>query len=399
MQRHPWEQPVNDRLTILAPTDASLERWKSSALSPVFADTTTSFLSALSAKLMSSKEARVHSELVALGFWLRSANLERFAKQLSGFNKPLGSVIHFTPSNVDTMFIYSWVCSLLMGNRNLVRVASQETDLRITLFDILNQVLILDEFASVREANLFVSYDKQSQWSQSFSQLADARVIWGGDESVQTIRALTAKPRCRDISFADRHSAALINGSALGDASTIADLAQKLWKDTQPYQQQACSSPRILYWIGETEKQLALFAAIDELASQQPRTKSQRNEHLVSTQLLQATGQAKSSFDTQSISAVNITEVNEAVYQANSGNGLFFVYTLDNVESLTHLMDSKTQTLSHWGVDKTALLKVLENPSITGIDRVVPVGQALDFDVLWDGFDLFSQLSRRITVE
>jgi hypothetical protein len=42
------------------------------------------------------------------------------------------------------------------------------------------------------------------------------------------------------------------------------------------------------------------------------------------------------------------------------------------------------------------LLKLIENPSIQGIDRVVRVGQALDFSPTWDGYDLLSELSRLV---
>jgi hypothetical protein len=45
------------------------------------------------------------------------------------------------------------------------------------------------------------------------------------------------------------------------------------------------------------------------------------------------------------------------------------------------------------------LLKLIENPSIQGIDRVVPVGQALDFSPTWDGYDLLAQLSRSVIME
>ena len=34
---------------------------------------------------------------------------------------------------------------------------------------------------------------------------------------------------------------------------------------------------------------------------------------------------------------------------------------------------------------------------LRGIDRVVPVGRALDMDIVWDGYDLIGSLSRLIT--
>jgi hypothetical protein len=35
---------------------------------------------------------------------------------------------------------------------------------------------------------------------------------------------------------------------------------------------------------------------------------------------------------------------------------------------------------------------------LRGIDRVVPVGQALDMDIVWDGYDIIGSLSRLITI-
>ena len=31
-----------------------------------------------------------------------------------------------------------------------------------------------------------------------------------------------------------------------------------------------------------------------------------------------------------------------------------------------------------------------------GIDRIVPIGQALSFDVIWDGFDFFESFSKLV---
>lgn len=31
---------------------------------------------------------------------------------------------------------------------------------------------------------------------------------------------------------------------------------------------------------------------------------------------------------------------------------------------------------------------------VKGIDRVVPIGKTMDFDLIWDGYDLVEQMSR-----
>lgn len=33
-----------------------------------------------------------------------------------------------------------------------------------------------------------------------------------------------------------------------------------------------------------------------------------------------------------------------------------------------------------------------------GVDRVVPMGKSMDFNLVWDGYDLIRSLSRKISV-
>ena len=43
---------------------------------------------------------------------------------------------------------------------------------------------------------------------------------------------------------------------------------------------------------------------------------------------------------------------------------------------------------------KSKILDFVVNNRLKGIDRIVPVGRALDIDVIWDGFDIEKNLSR-----
>ena len=36
--------------------------------------------------------------------------------------------------------------------------------------------------------------------------------------------------------------------------------------------------------------------------------------------------------------------------------------------------------------------------NVKGIDRVVPIGSALDMDVIWDGYNMINSLSREIPI-
>ena len=39
------------------------------------------------------------------------------------------------------------------------------------------------------------------------------------------------------------------------------------------------------------------------------------------------------------------------------------------------------------------------NNNLLGIDRIVPMGSALNIDIMWDGYDVIRSLSRIVTVE
>jgi hypothetical protein len=54
--------------------------------------------------------------------------------------------------------------------------------------------------------------------------------------------------------------------------------------------------------------------------------------------------------------------------------------------------------MTYYGVEKNILRDFVINNSLRGIDRVVPVGSALDIGVIWDGYDIVSFLSRLLEV-
>ena len=43
-------------------------------------------------------------------------------------------------------------------------------------------------------------------------------------------------------------------------------------------------------------------------------------------------------------------------------------------------------------------IRPLLESGIKGVDRVVAIGKTMDFDFIWDGYDLISQLTRVISV-
>ena len=78
---------------------------------------------------------------------------------------------------------------------------------------------------------------------------------------------------------------------------------------------------------------------------------------------------------------------------------MIYSFELEDINSLADIVNNKYQTLTYFGVDKNILENFIIENSVSGIDRIVPVGRALDMDLGWDGYDVISYLSRIVDIK
>jgi hypothetical protein len=67
------------------------------------------------------------------------------------------------------------------------------------------------------------------------------------------------------------------------------------------------------------------------------------------------------------------------------------------LELVPHI-ERADQTLAVAGLDQVDLRAFVDALVGRGIDRIVPIGQALQFDRMWDGYDLLQEFTRRVVV-
>ena len=79
--------------------------------------------------------------------------------------------------------------------------------------------------------------------------------------------------------------------------------------------------------------------------------------------------------------------------------GFFYEYNISNLNKMKNYVNNKYQTLTYFGLDNNILKDFVLNNKLQGIDRIVPIGQALDISFVWDGYDLNRILSRIIDVK
>ncbi len=88
----------------------------------------------LSQRILRAPEARRYPELLALAFWIRKAEIHRLREEFGLLSRPdrilvpRGMVFHFPPRYVDTMFVYSWLLSVLPGTRKVIRLSPRRSE-------------------------------------------------------------------------------------------------------------------------------------------------------------------------------------------------------------------------------------------------------------------------------
>lgn len=376
-----------------------------------FADATLKFVDDLSQKLIRSPQSRAFPELVALAYWMRRANLERLRSDMQQrmgdtLQVPRGTVLHIAPSNVDTIFVYSWFLSLLTGNKNIVRLSSKISTQADFLISAIAELLSQAEHAAIAQRTLLVRYAPDDRVTQRFSSVCDVRVIWGGDSTVQQIRKLPLPPTSIEVAFANKYSLAVLDVKRW-QASTNGQknaLANAFYNDAYWFDQMACSSPRLVLWVGDDESSRK---AADDFWPRVQEHISKRNERFADRDYVNKLF-AQDSMAIESEVSIPMSGTNDlarvwlkepALHQEHHcGAGLFFESAIPNLDAIRPLLNRTVQTLSYAGFTQEEFRAFIQSAPIAGIDRIVPFGQALNFGPVWDGFDLARVFMREVSL-
>ena len=96
---------------------------------------------------------------------------------------------------------------------------------------------------------------------------------------------------------------------------------------------------------------------------------------------------------------ITINELPSNIDEFRGSCGYFYEYETEDLRGLSHIVNNSFQTLTYFGTDREYLLDFVVDNGLSGIDRIVPVGQALDIGVIWDGYDIVKNLSRIIDLQ
>lgn len=378
--------------------DEALIALQASNVLPLFDDEVLEFANYLSKQWL---QLRNQPEIVALGYWLRKTNIKqmqiRFKQENTGsISVARGTVFHIAPSNVDTIFVYSWLLSLFAGNRNIIRVSGKNQDnvLLTTIIEALNT----GEFNSIARQTILCTYNYDEGATEKISDLCHTRVIWGGDSTIKAIRQVPLAPLANELVFPDRFSVALLNSESMDDVEVI---AKNFYNDAFWFDQMACSSPRLIFWLGNNVIAIEQFwnSLYHQIKREQYEFQSALQVTKLSTALQFATNKATDHISVSpEFTRIQVNELDIEQRQQHCGSGLFLECHVQSIEEVAAKLADKDQTLSYYGISKEDLNMLVNAISNRAIDRIVPLGQALNFSSVWDGQQFLTSFTRKVVI-
>lgn len=407
---------ILSNVRIFAPSDhgnlnSFLQQQATGYVEP-FARSRIESLARLSQRIMRHSFLRQDGASVAMAYWLRKSNLEKLLKKYeqmctiadSLIYVPVGAVFHITPTNVDTMFVYSWVLSYLCGNRNVVRISPKGSIVIESILDVINECMQEDQ--DLKESNCFIYYERDESITEKLSHWCSHRIIWGGDDTIRAIRRITLNTHASERTFASKFSWAIVDAASYLESSitTQMKLAENFLTDVFTFNQMACSSPHVIFWVGDeitTSQSILLFDRLfSKIVENHPLSDDvsltvQRRNHSFT---MAASGNVSLELGQKGFTSILIKEW-DTIENSICGGGLFFHTKAATIDKAISFAKEAHQTVGHFGFNQATLTSLAFALGCQGVDRLVPIGAALNFNENWDGFSLLHDFMRGVTVQ
>ncbi|MDC0340001.1 hypothetical protein OAM70_02885 [Pelagibacteraceae bacterium] len=368
------------------------------------------FLNDLSISLDNNFNNKNYPDLKALSFFCRKNNIlslknKHHNKESTRFG--LGLLFHITPSNIPTNFAYSLIFGLITGNSNVVKVPSKKFEEINIICEAFNKVLRKKKYNKIKNMIAVLRYESSNELvTKKYSLMCDARLIWGGDQTINDIKKFNTKPKNIDIPFSDRYSISLINSDKILKLSNsdLSNLVRNFYNDTYAVDQNACSSPHLILWSGKAKSQSKkrFWSQLNDSIKKRytsPLISTVDNYSRLVKEIIKNKNIRSYKNFSKSLYVVTLKKIIPNLFLDKTKWGFFFECDIKNLDSLSHVTNKRLQTLTYFGYEKKFLQNYFSKRNFNGIDRIVPFGQALNINLIWDGYDLTKILSREIEIK
>lgn len=372
---------------------------------PMFSPKVVYFLNELSKQLRQNPKTRELEDILSYAFWIRKASIEKEKQNHINIDKRIGRgmTYHITPSNVPINFAVSMTSALLAGNSCVIRVSNKKFEqVEIVCKEI--KQLLMNECKNLAPYICILRYEHDQEITQMLSDMCDVRIIWGGNQTIQLIRKALLPPRAIEMAFADRYSIAIINA----DKYLCEDqekVAKDFYTDTYYSDQNACSSPRLVVWLGcnKENARKRFWTSLENLVKRRyqlhPIQSIDKLDSFckLSAMCMENGGNGiRLKENDNYLYRIEVDKLREDIMQYKDGGGYFFEYLADSIEEIVPILGKTCQTVSVLGVDTDCVRELVYQYGVHGVDRIVSVGKTMELSFRWDGYDMIETMSRII---
>ena len=383
-------------------------KFENKTLNP-FDDIICDFFDSLSQDILKKKKIFNDSDILTLGFWLRKKNILKLKDSFydEELKRPLGIVFHITPNNVPINFAYSLFFGLITGNTNIVKVPSKKYLQVEYLCQSIKNLLKIKKFNILKKMINIIRYENDDKITEEISKKSNARIIWGGDQTVKKIKNISTPVKCVDIAFPDRYSFSVVNLESLKNLNNFEFLnfVKKFYTDNYTFDQNACNSSHLVFWIGKKKDKELIKKFWIELNSyvtkkiDYPDTVSTDKYNKICNDLVYFSNIKKLKIYSKSLHVVTLNKLIPKNELQRGQWGYFYQYLSNDLSILSKIITEKYQTLSYFGLDRAFFKQFIQKNEIRGIDRIVPIGRSMEMNYLWDGYNLLRALTRIIDIK
>lgn len=393
-------QNLCKQLTFLTGTPEGLCAAPQTPALPMFSERATGFLAALSGELLRDSRTRSMPDVLSYAYWIRKSSLHSAMQKCSDRDRRLGRgiALHIAPSNVPVNFAVSMTSSLLAGNITVIRVSDKPFTQVEVICDAIRK-LTAGEFADMEKYLFILRYPHNDEITAALSAICDLRIIWGGDRTIADIRRAPLPPRAIEMTFADRHSIAVIHAEEylLQDAETV---AKGFYTDTYYTDQNACSSPRFVIWLGtHTDEARARFwKTLEKLVHRDYDMKPIQavDKYAMLCKLGMDRKGVRLLDSDNTVMRIEVDALTADLPAYKLGGGYFLEYVAGSVQEILPLLSKRCQTVSVLGVEKSEILALVMQNGVRGVDRIVPLGETMGLEFIWDGYKMIETMTRLV---
>ena len=281
--------------------------------------------------------------------------------------EPLGILFHIAAGNVDLLPAYSVIEGLLVGNINILKLPTGDNGLSVKLL----QELIKEEPSLKDYIYVFDVPSTEIETIKKLSSLADATIVWGGDEAQKAAR-----------NFVDIRSSIIAWGHKLSfsyiDMNVEDKELEKLCESICISNQLFCSSSQGIYVNTDNKEDLhalakrllPIFANVSKRVGTLPLTMKAKNSLLLYNEKLEGN---KNIYSDSGVSII-VKEDNKLELSYLYQNIWIKALKEDNIIKVLKPNKNLLQTVS---INNKLLnkQKITDNLIKAGATRVVPLGE------------------------